>query len=166
MQVAGAGTPPDPLIEAVLQASRAMVGLAARSLAEVTDELSLGQYRALISLEQGPMRPTELGHALGLTASAGSRLCERLVRKGLVRRWQATEDRRVAQVALTPAGWDLIERVSEQRRAEIAGIVQALPEEKKGLAVDVLREFVTAAGTHPKQSWSAGWGTEGEAVPP
>jgi DNA-binding MarR family transcriptional regulator len=166
MQATGDGTPPDPLIEAVLQASRAMVGLAARSLAEVTDEVSLGQYRALISLEHGPMRPTEVGHALGLTASAGSRLCERLVRKGLVSRWQAAEDRRVAQVELTRAGRGLIEKVSERRRAEIAVIVAALPEEKKSLAVDVLREFVTAAGTHPKQSWSAGWGAEEEAMPP
>jgi DNA-binding MarR family transcriptional regulator len=143
-----------------------MVGLAARSLAEVTEEVNLGQYRALIALEQGPMRPTEVGHALGLSASAGSRLCERLVRKGMVRRWQAAEDRRVAQVELTRCGRDLIDEVSERRRAEIALVVQAVPGEQKSLAVDVLRTFVTAAGTHPSQSWSAGWGAEGEAKPP
>ncbi len=143
-----------------------MVGLAARSLSEVTEDVSLGQYRVLVALEQGPMRPTEVGHTLGLTASAGSRLCERLVRKGLVRRWQASEDRRVAQVELTRNGQELVERVSERRRAEIAGILQALPDEKKSLAVDVLRAFVTAAGTLPEQSWSAGWGADEEAIPP
>ena len=47
----------DPVIDAVLRASRALVAVAARSLAQATVEVTLPQYRPLCSWQPGEPRP-------------------------------------------------------------------------------------------------------------
>ena len=47
----------DELVDALLSASRVMVGLAARSVADLDSEVTLPQYRALVVLaSRGPQR--------------------------------------------------------------------------------------------------------------
>ena len=58
----GAPSPPgqvtsDELVDTVLAASRALVAVAARSLAAAGDEVTLPQYRALVVLTAGEPRP-------------------------------------------------------------------------------------------------------------
>ena len=51
----------DELVDTVLAASRALVAVAARSLAAAGDEVTLPQYRALVVLAaQGPQGTAEL----------------------------------------------------------------------------------------------------------
>ncbi len=52
--------------EVVITATRALVGVAARSLAEVNDDVTLPQYRVLVLLDgRGPQTMGELAEALG-----------------------------------------------------------------------------------------------------
>ena len=74
----------DAATRALLVASRALVGVAARSLAGV-DDVTLPQYRALVVLTR-PVSITigDLATTLDIHRSTATRLCDRLERKGLV----------------------------------------------------------------------------------
>ena len=76
---------------------------------------------------RGPQRLADLASALGVDRSTATRMCDRLVRKHLVTRRRAREDRRTVRVSLTGAGGELVAEVSRRRRVEIAGIVQRMP---------------------------------------
>lgn len=134
------------LVDALLIASRALVGVAARSLADV-DQITLPQWRALVVLSNRPGASVgDLAEALDVHPSTATRLCDRLVRKRLVRRTQGTQDRRSTQLHLTAGGRRLVERVTARRRRDLAAIVSRMPEEARRGAVDVLGAFTDAAG--------------------
>jgi len=148
----------DLLVDAVLGASRALVAVAARSLATVADDVTLAQYRALIELaSRGPLRVADLAVALAVDRSTATRMCDRLVRKRLVARRRMSDDRRVVRVSLTPAGAELVVEVSRRRRAEIGRIVERMPRSHRPLVVEALQAFSEAAGEFPEQDWSLGW---------
>ena len=148
----------DELVDAVLGASRALVAVAARSLAGVAEDVTLAQYRFLIELaSRGPQRLADLASALGVDRSTATRMCDRLVRKRLVTRRRAREDRRAVRVSLTAAGGELVAEVSRRRRGEIAAIVQRMPTVHRDRVVTALRTFADAAGEVPEQDWSLGW---------
>jgi DNA-binding MarR family transcriptional regulator len=151
----------DELVDAVLGASRALVAVAARSLAGVAEDVTLPQYRFLIELaSRGPQRLADLASALGVDRSTATRMCDRLVRKRLVTRRRAREDRRAVRVSLTAAGGELVAEVSRHRRVEIATIVQRMPAAHHDPVVRALRAFAEAAGEVPEQDWSLGWDLE------
>jgi DNA-binding MarR family transcriptional regulator len=109
---------------ALMTASRAFVGITARSLAAVDEDVTLPQFRALMVLAtRGPQRPADISAELNVVPSTGSRMVERLVRKGLLRRTRTPADRRVVRLRLTPAGRELVEDLVRRRRAELAEIV-------------------------------------------
>ncbi|MGA9857323.1 MAG: MarR family transcriptional regulator [Solirubrobacteraceae bacterium] len=149
----------DDLVDAVLGASRALVAVAARSLATVAEDVTLAQYRVLIELaSRGPQRVADLAEALTVDRSTATRMCDRLVRKQLVARRRASDDRRVVRISLTAAGADLVTAVSRRRRAEIRRIVRRIPASHRPLVVEALQTFSHAAGEVPEQDWSLGWG--------
>ena len=83
------------MVDAVLSASRVLVAVAARSLADVAEEVTLTQYRTLIVLaSRGPQNLAGLAEAVGVTPATATRMCDRLVTKGLIRRRAEREDRR------------------------------------------------------------------------
>src|SRR6478752_7382452 len=106
--------------DAVLAASRALVGVAARSLAETEDTVTLVQYRALVLLAaRGATNVGTLADALAVHQSTATRLCDRLVKRGLVERSTAPQSRREVVVTLTRTGHALLRSVTTKRRAEI-----------------------------------------------
>jgi DNA-binding MarR family transcriptional regulator len=148
----------ESVVDAVLTASRVLVAIAARSLAEVADEVTLTQYRSLVVLaSRGPQSVAALADELGVTPSTVSRLCDRLVRKGLVRRREDRRDRRAVRLALTPVGRELVDAVTERRRTEIAGLLDGIPEAAQRSLVQALRGLAQAAGEVPEQEWTTGW---------
>jgi len=148
------------LVDGFVAASRALVAVAARSLADLGEDITLPQYRALVVLaSRGPQRAADLSAALGVTAGTGSRMIERLARKQLVRRARSREDRREVKVHLTEEGREVIERVTGRRRAEIARILQAMPRNGRRTLTDALHAFADAAGEAPEQDWALGWDT-------
>lgn len=99
----------------------------------------------------------ELADAVAVTPPTASRLCDRLVKKGLVRRRTDRHDRRQVQIALTHSGRDLVDAVTERRRGEIADLLAAIPPETQHAVGVALRRLAEAAGEVPEQDWSAGW---------
>ena len=147
-----------PVLDAVLTASRVLVAMAARSLADAGEEVTLTQYRSLVVLaSRGPQGVASLAEALAVTAPTASRLVERLVRKGLVRRRADRQDRRQVRVGLTGAGRDLVRLVTERRREEIAVLLASIPPDVLEPMATGLRHLAAAAGEVPEQEWSTGW---------
>ena len=149
---------PDELVDTVLAVSRALVAVAARSLAAAGDEVTLPQYRALVVLaSRGPQGTAELAAALAVNPSTATRMCDRLVRKGLVRRHRQSGDRRAVRITLTAAGRDMVTDVSQRRRAELARLLGALPAEEHEPVIAAFRAFAAAAGELPQPGAALGW---------
>ncbi len=137
----------DAVVEGVLLASRALVAVAARSLAGVADEVTLPQYRVLVLLAlRGPQGLSGLADALAVAPSTATRMCDRLVRKGLVARSEDPSDRRQVCLQCTASGRRLVAEVSERRRAEIAVLVQALAIPARSEVLRALSQLAEAAG--------------------
>lgn len=148
----------DPLIDAVLTASRVLVAVAARSLAGIEEDVTLAQYRTLVVLaSRGPQNVVSLAGMLGVTASTATRMCDRLIRKGLIRRRAARRDRREVRLALTEAGRRIVDEVTRLRRAELAPILAAVPREEQVELIRALGHLNAAAGEVPDQDWATGW---------
>jgi DNA-binding MarR family transcriptional regulator len=148
----------DELVDTVLAASRALVAVAARSLAAAGDEVTLPQYRALVVLAaRGPQGTAELAAALAVNPSTATRMCDRLVRRGLVRRHRPAGDRRTVRIALTAAGRDLVAEVTRRRRAELARLLGALPPAQHEPVIAAFRAFAQAADEPPQPGAALGW---------
>jgi DNA-binding MarR family transcriptional regulator len=146
--------------DAVLVASRALVGVAARSLAETEDAVTLVQYRALVLLAaRGAMNVGTLAEALAVHQSTATRLCDRLVKRGLVKRSAAPRSRREVVVSLTRAGQTLLRSVTTKRRAEIDGILERLTAKQRAAVTDAFLLFADAAREAPDDAWKLGWTT-------
>jgi len=148
----------DSIVDAVLSASRVLVAVAARSLGDVAEEVTLTQYRTLVVLaSRGPQSLAALAEAIDVTPPTATRMCDRLVRKGLVLRRHGRGDRRLVRLSLAEKGQVLVDAVTERRRAEITDLLKAIPKEQQTALVDSLRRLSAAAGEVPEQDWSAGW---------
>jgi DNA-binding MarR family transcriptional regulator len=150
----------DDVTDAVLTASRALMGVAVRSIAIVEDDLTLVQYRALVLLAtRGEQKPSDLAEALGVRPSTGTRLCDRLVTKGFVHRAPSRESRRQITLTVTPAGRALVRAVTARRRKEVIRIVERLPDDERKRLRVALGRFADAAGEIelPDDAWKLGW---------
>jgi DNA-binding MarR family transcriptional regulator len=148
----------DDVTDAVLVASRALVAVAARSLASAQDDVTLPQYRALVVLaSRGAQTVGQLAEELDVHPSTATRMCDRLVSKRLITRVQSEANRRETNISLSAAGRRLVDDVTERRRAEITKIVNRIPAKLTEPMVAALVAFADAAGEVPEQSWSLGW---------
>lgn len=117
------------LTDALLEASRGLVAVAARSLAGVADQLTLPEFRSLVVLHRvGPLPVTSLAERVGVHQSTATRIAARLRRRDLVATEKGDQDRRLTVVRLTTAGSALVDDVIARRRADIAAIVRRLPD--------------------------------------
>jgi DNA-binding MarR family transcriptional regulator len=150
--------PEEQLVDAVLSASRVLVAIAARSLADVGEEVTLTQYRSLVVLaSRGPQGVAALAEAVAVTPPTASRMCDRLVKKGLVTRRTDRRDRRQVRIALSPGGRLLVDAVTARRRQEIERLVGSIPEDSRAGVVAALAHLSQTAGEVPEQDWSTGW---------
>jgi DNA-binding MarR family transcriptional regulator len=148
----------DTVVDAVVTASRVLVAMAARSLAEAGEEVTLTQYRSLVVLaSRGPQGLASLAEAVAVTPPTASRLVDRLLRKGLVHRRTDRHDRRQVRIGLTEVGRRLIDVVTEHRRHEIATLLKSIPVSEQRSMAKGLQMLAQAAGEVPEQDWSTGW---------
>jgi DNA-binding MarR family transcriptional regulator len=152
-------------VDAVLTASRSLIAVATRSLGAAAEETTIAQYRALVVLaSRGPQRMVDLAGALDVAPSTAGRMCDRLVRKGLVRRHRARADRRAVLVSVTAAGRLVVDQATARRRALIADILAKLPGDTQRAVAGALAAFADAAGEVPDSRWPPGpVGEEGQA---
>ena len=149
---------PDSVIDAVLSASRVLVAVAARSLSDMAEEVTLTQYRTLVVLaSRGPQNLAGLAEAVGVTPATATRMCDRLVRKDLIRRREKRDDRRHLRVVLTEKGRALVDAVTARRRQEIERIMREIPLDEQIVLVQALGRLAFAAGEVPEQDWTTGW---------
>ncbi len=141
-------------VDAVLSASRSLIAVATRSLGAAAEETTIAQYRALVVLaSRGPQRLVDLAGALDVAPSTAGRMCDRLVRKGLVRRHRARADRRAVLVSVTAAGRQVVDQATARRRELIAGVLRLLPADQQRDVARALAAFAAAAGEVPDSQW-------------
>ena len=148
----------DEVVGALVALSRVFVGMAARSLASLDDDVTLPQFRTLVVLvSHGPQRIVDLAQELAVTSSTATRMCNRLVRKGLVAREERPEDRRAAWVTLTERGRELVGRAMQHRRETISALVADLSLTRPLGFAATLNALVEAAGEVPEAQWRQRW---------
>jgi DNA-binding MarR family transcriptional regulator len=139
----------DVITDALLTASRLLVGISARSIGQVDDSITIAQFRTLVILSnRGPINLATLAGLLGVQPSATGRMVDRLVASGLIDRLPHPTSRRELLAALTKRGRDVVRRVTTYRRTEIANIVEKMPSAERQGLVRALTAF-TAAGGEP-----------------
>lgn len=142
----------------VLVATRALVGIAASSLASVSDDVSLAQYRVLVLIDgHGPQTVGQLAQSLDVNPSTVTRVCDRLADKKLIRRHTPPTDRRIILVELSARGRRLIEQVMNRRQRYIDQTLTRMTGESRQRLVVSLTEFLAAAGAFSEQAWTLGW---------
>ncbi|HUA04592.1 MAG TPA: MarR family transcriptional regulator [Solirubrobacteraceae bacterium] len=113
-------------------------------------ELTFAQVRTIAALGRGnEMTAGQLAKSADLTPATITTILDQLESANIVERRRSTEDRRVCNVALTPDGWQLLERkladwqrlwaehlsgYSDKELATATGIVQALTGMLDGLS--------------------------------
>ncbi|WP_149831305.1 MarR family winged helix-turn-helix transcriptional regulator [Streptomyces tailanensis] len=137
----------DAVTRAVLTASRLLVAVSARSLAEVEERVTLPQFRMLVVLStRGATKLVTLADALQVAPSTAMRMIDRLIAAGLADRQANPDNRRETVLRLTEEGRRTVEDVTGSRRAEIAGIVARLAPDQRAALVDALTAFNEAGG--------------------
>lgn len=137
----------DVVTRAVLTASRLLVAVSARSLAEVEERVTLPQFRMLVVLStHGATKLVTLADVLQVAPSTAMRMVDRLIAAGLADRQAHPTNRRETVLRLTEEGRRTVEDVTARRRAEIAGIVARLAPEQRAALVDALTAFNEAGG--------------------
>jgi DNA-binding MarR family transcriptional regulator len=122
---------------------RAFTVLAESSLDDTAPGLTLQQFRALTVLhEAGPMNATSLASALGIAPSTLTRLADRLVRTGQVRRGTDDADRRAVVLSITRQGAHTANRVRARRLQALARRFGELSPDERA---DVLAALQVAA---------------------
>jgi DNA-binding MarR family transcriptional regulator len=140
----------DPMVDALLRASRALVSITARSLSVVNEEVTLPQFRSLVVLATaGPQTVSALADQLAVHASTMTRMCNRLVVRGLVVRAPSALDRREVVIALTTMGTSVVEEVMTARRRALDDVVRRIGEDDRATVIDALTRFAQAAGEDP-----------------
>ncbi|WP_433383510.1 MarR family winged helix-turn-helix transcriptional regulator [Actinoplanes sp. CA-142083] len=156
---------PEATVQALMRASRAFVGLTVRALGQVETDVTLPQFRALVVLaNRGSLRSVDVADELQVNPSTGTRMTDRLVAKGLVRRVRSTDDRRVVRLRLTRAGQEIVERVMEKRRQSLEQIVGETAGVWQPAVTEALTAFAEAAGEMPEQDWWLGWSGSADEV--
>lgn len=141
-------------VEGVLAASRTLIAVATKSLGAAAEETTIAQNRALVVLaSRGPQRIVDLAEALEVAPSTAGRMCDRLVRKGLIRRHRARADRRAVLVSITAAGRQVVDQATARRRELIAAIMRNLPDAEQQAVAEAMGRFAAAAGEIPDSQW-------------
>jgi DNA-binding MarR family transcriptional regulator len=137
---------PDAVVDALMRASRALSGITARSLSSASEEVTLAQFRTLQALSaRGSQTVTALAEHLDVHASTMTRMCSRLVTRGLVERVPSSIDRREVVIRLSSTGTQLVDDVLRCRREEFDAIVHRLTEQEQHAVISALDAFANAA---------------------
>ncbi|MFI2644306.1 MarR family winged helix-turn-helix transcriptional regulator [Streptomyces sp. NPDC018610] len=150
---AGAMEDVDLVTREVLTASRLLVAVSARSLAEVEDKVTLPQFRMLVVLfTRGATKLVTLAELLQVAPSTAMRMVDRLIAAGLADRQTKPGNRRETLLRLTEEGRQTVEDVTARRRGEIARIVERLSPTQRLALIEALAAFNRAGGEPRAQS--------------
>jgi DNA-binding MarR family transcriptional regulator len=144
---AGEGQAAAEAVEVLQAATRVLAGLALRSVDALDGAVSLAQLRLLAVLaDLGPARSGQVARALGLEASTVTRLADRMVAAGHVRRGTDPGHRGVVTLELTDSGQRLVAEVAAWRHRELGQILDRLTPADRAAVTAALQLLVKAAG--------------------
>lgn len=133
--------------QAFVVASRALVGIAVRSILAAPIDITVPQLRLLVLLAtKGPLSLSQIADELGIDLSNASRFCDRLQRNELVQRDRQDDDGRVVRVSITKTGVGLIAAVDDIRREEVKRVLGRMSDGEVADAVRALETFAARAG--------------------
>jgi DNA-binding MarR family transcriptional regulator len=125
----------------------ALVEAAERAVEKISSSVPPAQLRALLIIDRvGSLNLNKLAAQVGASASATSRLCDRMEVAGLLTRDRAVGSRREIVLLLTESGRRLAEWVREQRRAALSDLLQAMSPEGREALVRGLGELAAQTG--------------------
>ncbi|MBT2566389.1 MarR family transcriptional regulator [Arthrobacter sp. ISL-85] len=128
-------------------AADTLLGVAARSVAEVEDVVNTPQLRVLVRIHaRGPQNLGGVAAELGVHASNATRICDRLVAADLLERREDPADRRYVRLELTPKGQSLVNTMLDHRRQAIAKVISRMPAGRRPALAVALEAFAAAAG--------------------
>jgi DNA-binding MarR family transcriptional regulator len=118
-----------------------------RAVEELGSSVPPAQLRALLVIDHaGSMNLSRLAGALGASASAASRLCDRMQAAGLLRRDRAAASRREIVLVPTESGRRLARWVAGQRRAALTEVLRSLSDDSQEALVAALGELAAGSG--------------------
>ena len=133
--------------DATLTASRALLGVVARSVASALEVVTLPQFRVLVLLSaNGPTRIGSLAERMEAVPSTFTRSVDRMVAGGWVARAENPDSRREVLIELTDDGRRLVEAVTERRRREIRDVLKLLSRDDRAVVARAFTLFNAAAG--------------------
>ncbi|MDY7528220.1 MULTISPECIES: MarR family winged helix-turn-helix transcriptional regulator [unclassified Cryobacterium] len=133
--------------DATLAASRALLGVVARSVVATLDVVSLPQFRVLVLLSStGPTRMGAVAERMGVIPSTFSRFVDRMVAGGWVERAASPDSRREVLLELTESGRRLVDDATGRRRSDISTILSRMTPDRRTVLQHALQAFADAAG--------------------
>lgn len=139
--------PTDGEIQAFQTAARDLIGVALHSLEVLDGEVSLPQFRLLLTLRDLGRAPSaRVAHALGLGASSVTRLADRLEGSGHLVRGRDARHRGVVTLEPTGRGLRLVDEVLTWRERELARVLAMLEPGQRAATAAGLRAFHAAVG--------------------
>jgi DNA-binding MarR family transcriptional regulator len=114
--------------------------------------LSPAQYHVLLALAaragEAGLAETELVRYLEASRAHVSVLVRGLENAGLVRDWRDSEDRRQVRLAVTEAGWELLERLGSRQEEVLREFVTAIdPAEVEGIIAEISTRYLGLRST-------------------
>lgn len=148
---------PADQVDQVVDATRVFGAMIAESLASVEPPVTMPQFRVLVLAAEAPRNLTAIAEDLDVHPSNATRLCDRLVKAGLMHRERATEDRRHVVLTLTPRGRRLVEQAMGHRRDHVARAMSRMSEEQRASLASAMSVFAeAAAATHGRSDEGLG----------
>jgi DNA-binding MarR family transcriptional regulator len=97
------------------------------------EDVSLTHFKALHMLEEQDeeLALKEIGETMALSLPAVSRLIDHLHQRGFVERNEDPHDRRMKRVRITPAGHELVQRLTETRLSIVEQFVETLTDAER-----------------------------------
>jgi DNA-binding MarR family transcriptional regulator len=113
-----------------------------RAVEELGSAVPPAQMRALMIIDRtGSLNLSRLASALGASASATSRLCDRMQAAGLLTRDRAAASRREIVLLPTESGRRLAQWVQGRRRAALSDVLQTMSPDGREALVQGLNEI-------------------------
>lgn len=137
----------ESFVEALDLAQRALRSVSDEALASLGQGLTATQLRLLDRLSKlGESRLIDLAEVLSIAPSTATRICDALAERQLIVRHRRGRDRRELQIALTPAGTELLEAIGRRTLAGWEEVLGRLPGAQRETVAAALREL---AGVPP-----------------
>jgi DNA-binding MarR family transcriptional regulator len=140
--------------DSFITASRALVGMAIRSIDSAAETITVAQHRVLVLLAaRGPQTIGDVAAELGVNPSNATRHCERLHRLGLVSKERSPSDARIVEVSLSRQGKKLLDTVTDARRRQVQAVLEQMGPGRAAEVTNALSAFSRAAREVEDEDW-------------